>query len=123
MTTATVKIERKKQVIDAKDQILGRLATQAAALLRGKHKANFSYRMDNGDFVEIINASQIKVSGKKMEQKTYYTHSGWIGNLKSEQMDKLFAKNPEKIIKLAISRMLPKNKLRAKMLARLTIQK
>lgn len=123
MTATTVKIERKKHAIDAKDQVLGRLATKAAALLRGKHKVNFSYQADNGDFVEITNASQLKVTGKKMEQKIYYRHSGWIGNLKSEQMDKLFEKNPEKIVKLAISRMLPKNKLRAKMLARLSIHK
>ncbi len=123
MAVQTVKIERKKQVIDAQGKVLGRIATEAASFLRGKHKSNFSYRMDNGDFVEITNASQLIVTGKKMEQKIYYRHSGWIGNLKSEQMDKLFAKNPEKVVKLAISRMLPKNKLRAKMLARLSIQK
>lgn len=116
-------IERKKHIIDAEGKILGRIATQVATLLRGKHKTIFSYRLDNGDFVEIINADKIAVTGKKMLQKTYYSHSGWIGNLKSEQMEKLFARNPAKILELAVSRMLPKNKLRAKMLSRLSIVK
>lgn len=116
-------IERKKHTIDAKDQILGRLATKIAALLRGKHKVIFSYQSDNGDFVEVINADKLVVTGKKMQQKTYYRHSGWIGNLKSEQMDKLFEKNPAKILELAVSRMLPKNKLRSKMLSRLSVSK
>ncbi|KKP98953.1 MAG: 50S ribosomal protein L13 [Parcubacteria group bacterium GW2011_GWD2_38_12] len=116
-------IERKKHTIDAKDQVLGRLATRIATLLRGKHKVIFSYQSDNGDFVEVVNADKIVVTGKKMQQKTYYRHSGWIGNLKKEQMDKLFAKNPAKILELAVSRMLPKNKLRAKMLSRLSVTK
>lgn len=116
-------IERKKHIIDAEGKILGRIATQIATLLRGKHKAIFSYRLDNGDFVEIINADKIAVTGKKMLQKKYYSHSGWIGNLKSEQMGKLFARNPARILELAVSRMLPKNKLRAKMLSRLSIVK
>lgn len=114
-------IERKKHIIDANNQILGRLATQIALLLRGKNKATFSYRQDNGDIVEIINVKGIKVSGGKMQKKVYYRHSGWIGNLKSEKMEKLFVKNPDKILKLAVYGMLPKNKLRDKMMARLRI--
>ncbi len=116
-------IERKKHTIDATGIVLGRLATQIAGLLRGKHKPGFSYQIDNGDFVEITNIDKMKVTGQKMQQKTYYRHSGWIGNLRSEQMDKLFAKNPARILELAVSRMLAKNKLRARMLARLTIKK
>lgn len=116
------KIERKKHIIDAKGQVLGRLATHTAMLLRGKHKADFNYSSDKGDFVEIINANQIKVTGKKLEQKVYYKHSGWIGNLKQQTMEKLMAKDPTQIIKLAVSRMLSKNKLRAKMLSRLLIK-
>ena len=115
-------IDRKKHTIDATGQILGRLATQISGLLRGKHKPGFSYHVDNGDFVEITNIDQMKVTGKKMQQKIYYRHSGWIGNLKAQQMEKLFEKNPSRILELAISRMLAKNKLRAKMLARLTIK-
>lgn len=116
-------IERKKHIIDADGQILGRLATRIATLLRGKHKADFSYQSDKGDFVEILNADKIKVTGKKMEQKKYYKHSGWIGNLKTISMDKLLIKKPSKIIEQAVLRMLPKNKLRAKMMSRLTIDK
>lgn len=116
-------IERKKHIIDAEGKILGRIATQVATLLRGKHKTIFSYRLDNGDFVEIVNVDKIAVTGKKMLQKKYYSHSGWIGNLKSEQMEKLFARNPARILELAVSRMLPKNKLRVKMLSRLSIVK
>lgn len=116
------KINRKKYMIDASDQILGRLATQIAMILRGKNKANFSYRQDTGDAVEVINIEKIKVSGEKMQKKIYYRHSGWIGNLKSVTMEKLFAKNPAKILKLAIYGMLPKNKLRDKMMSRLIIK-
>lgn len=114
-------IERKKHIIDADGQILGRLATRISGLLRGKHKVNFSYQTDGGDFVEVTNIEKIKVTGKKMEQKKYYNHSQWIGNMRIEQMDKLFIRKPEKILEVAISRMLPKNKLRDRMLARLSI--
>lgn len=116
-------IERKKRTIDAKDQILGRLATKIALILRGKDKVSFNYNVDGGDFVEIINIGQMKVTGKKMEQKIYYRHSGYIGNMKQITMAKSFEKDPSKILKLAVSRMLPKNKLRAPMLKRLTIIK
>lgn len=117
------KIERKKHIIDAKDQILGRLATKIVLILRGKNKVDFNYNTDCGDIVEITNIGQIKVTGKKMEQKIYYRHSGWIGNMKQATMAKAFEKDPSKILKLAVSRMLPKNKLRAPMLKRLTIIK
>lgn len=117
------KIERKKHTIDANGQVLGRLATKIALILRGKNKVSFNYNVDGGDFVEITNIGQIKVTGKKMEQKIYYRHSGYIGNMKQETMAKAFEKDPSKILKLAVSRMLPKNKLRAPMLKRLTITK
>lgn len=117
------KIERKKHIIDANGQILGRLATKIVLILRGKNKANFNYNVDGGDFVEIVNIGQMKVTGKKMDQKIYYRHSGWIGNMKQETMAKAFEKDPSKILKLAVSRMLPKNRTRAPMLKRLTILK
>lgn len=117
------KTERKKHIIDASDQILGRLATKIALILRGKNKTTFNFNVDGGDFVEIVNIGQIKVTGKKMEQKIYYRHSGWIGNMKQKTMEKVFEEDPSKILKLAVSRMLPKNKLRAPMLKRLTITK
>lgn len=117
------KIERKKHILDAKDQIVGRLATKIAHILRGKNKADFNYNTDCGDIVEITNIKQIKTTGKKMEQKIYYRHSGYIGNMKQATMAKVFAKDPSKILKLAVSRMLPKNKLRAPMLKRLIITK
>lgn len=119
----TTTIDRKKHTIDANGQIVGRLATQIAHLLRGKNKVNFNYNTDCGDIVEVVNIRQIKTTGKKMEQKIYYRHSGYIGNMKQETMAKAFEKDPSKILKLAVSRMLPKNKLRAPMLKRLTITK
>ncbi len=114
-------IERALHTLDAKDMILGRLATQAATLLRGKHKVEFELHDDRGDYVTIINAAQIKVSGNKLEDKIYYRHSGHLGNLKETQLKDLLQKSPAKVIELAVSGMLPKNRLRAKWLRRLKV--
>ena len=98
-------------IIDATDVVLGRLATQAAALLRGKHKPTFAAHMDNGDFVVIINADKIALTGTKLLQKKAYRHSGYPGGLTATTYSELLEKNPEKAVEKAIKGMLPKTKL------------
>lgn len=115
------KIERKIHKIDATDKILGRLATDIAVLLRGKNKVNFTPNIDNGDFVKVSNVDKIKVTGKKMDNKIYFRHSGYIGGLKSESLKKMFEKDPAKILKIAVYGMLPKNKTRDVIIKRLKI--
>ncbi|PIZ57560.1 50S ribosomal protein L13 [bacterium (Candidatus Torokbacteria) CG_4_10_14_0_2_um_filter_35_8] len=115
-------IKRERHEIDAKGKPLGRIATEAAILLRGKHKVDFTSFFDMGDFVTIKNVHHIKFSGKaKLKQKKYYRHSGYLGNLKEISLEELFKKDPEKVIIHAVRGMLPTNKLRAKQLKRLSI--
>jgi len=114
-------IVRKIHIIDAKDKILGRLATEISILLQGKNKVYYSHSVDCGDTVKVINADKIKLSGNKEQQKFYFTHSGYLGNEKFIPYLKMKEKHPEKILFLAVKGMLPKNKLRAKMLKRLKI--
>lgn len=97
--------------IDATDLVLGRLASEVANLLRGKYKPYFTPHLDVGDFVIITNASRLKVTGRKLQKKIYYHHSGYIGNLKEVPLWRMLEKSPEKVIRLAVRRMLPKNKL------------
>ncbi|MFQ5443476.1 MAG: 50S ribosomal protein L13 [Nitrospinales bacterium] len=104
-------ITKKWVVIDAKDQILGRVASKAAAILRGKTKPIFTPHMDAGDNVIIINAAQIRVTGKKWDQKIYYHHTGFHGGIKETRAKELMAKKPEGMLKKAIYGMLPKNRL------------
>ncbi|MCK4321634.1 50S ribosomal protein L13 [candidate division WOR-3 bacterium] len=108
-------------VIDVKDKPLGRVASRIASILRGKHKVDFTPHVDNGDFVIVLNASKIMLTGKKEEQKVYRTHSGYIGNLKEVSFLKKKEKNPEGIIIHAVSGMLPKNKLGRKMVKKLKV--
>ncbi len=115
-------IKREWHLIDAKDKILGRLATQIAQLLMGKNKPYFTRYLDCGDYVVVINAKEVKVTGKKEKQKIYYHHSGYPGGLKETPLWMLREKFPERIITKAVSGMLPKNKLRANMLGRLKVQ-
>ena len=115
------KIERKKQQIDAQGKILGRLSTEIALILRGKNKATFLPHIDAGDFVNVTNASKMKFSGKKLDQKVYKRHSGYIGGLKEVKMKDVFEKDAASVLKRSVSRMLPKNKLRKEMLKRLKI--
>jgi len=115
-------IKREWHLIDAQDKILGRLATQIAQLLMGKNKPYFARHLDCGDYVVVINAKEVKVSGKKEKQKIYYHHSGYPGGLKETPLWMLREKHPERIIIHAVSGMLPKNKLRARMLERLKVQ-
>ena len=104
-------IEKKWWVIDAEDKILGRLATEIAVLLRGKRKPEYTPFLDSGDFVIIINAEKIKVTGDKLEKKKYYSHSGWPGGIKEKTLQELLDKKPEDVIKKAVWGMVPKNKL------------
>lgn len=108
-------------VIDATDVVLGRLATHAAALLRGKHKPTFAPHMDNGDFVIIINADKVALTGSKLAQKKAYRHSGYPGGLTATSYAELLEKNPEKAVEKAIKGMLPHNKLGADQLNKLKV--
>ncbi|MBS6063133.1 50S ribosomal protein L13 [Criibacterium bergeronii] len=114
-------VERKWYLVDAKGKTLGRLSTEIATVLRGKNKVTFTPNVDGGDYVVVINAEQVQVTGKKRQNKVYRHHTGYIGNLKEINFDKLLVKNPTKIIEYSVRGMLPKNKLRADMMKRLRI--
>lgn len=114
-------VERKTHNIDATDQVLGRLATRVATLLMGKHKAIYQPNADLGDIVHIANAARIRVTGRKADQKVYKHYSGYQGGLKETPFARLQAKNPEEIIRKAVTNMLPHNRLRAGQLKRLKI--
>ena len=108
-------------LVDAADKILGRLASQIAIRLRGKHKAIYTPHVDTGDFVVVINAEKIALTGNKLADKTYYSHSGFPGGIKSVTAGKLLEKKPEELLKTAVKGMLPKNKLARHMLSKLKI--
>ena len=114
-------INRQWHVIDATDVVLGRLASQTAILLRGKHKPTFAPHMDMGDFVIIINAEKVALTGSKLEQKRAYRHSGYPGGLKSTTYVELLDKNPERAVEKAIRGMLPKNSLAAQQIGKLKV--
>lgn len=115
-------MERKTHTIDATDKVLGRLAAEIAVLLRGKQKPDFAPHKDIGDFVVVKNLDKLKFTGKKIEQKKYYRHSGYLGGLKSAPL-KTLLKNPADVLWEAVFGMLPKNRLRAKMIKRLKVEK
>lgn len=124
MKTYSVKIaeiEREWHVIDASGEILGRLATRVARLLMGKHKPIFSRNLDTGDYVVVINAGKIRVSGNKLEQKVYYRHSGYPGGLKEITLERMLKTRPGRVIEHAVKGMLPKNRLGAQMLKKLKV--
>ncbi len=104
-------VERKWFVIDAKGKVLGRVAAETARILRGKHKPQFAPHTDTGDFVVIVNASKIRLTGKKLQQKTYYHHSQYPGGLKSIKADALLKNHPERVVEKAVRGMLPRNRL------------
>ncbi|RME49302.1 MAG: 50S ribosomal protein L13 [Deltaproteobacteria bacterium] len=114
-------VERKWHVIDLEGAVLGRAASQIATLLRGKHKAIFAPHIDTGDFVVVVNASKIRVTGRKLDNKIYYRHSGYLGGLKATSLRKLLEKDPERVIREAVRRMLPKNRIGRKQLSKLKI--
>jgi large subunit ribosomal protein L13 len=108
-------------VIDAKDQVLGRLASQVAYRIRGKHNPLFTPHTDMGDWIVIINADKVRVTGNKLDQKKYYRHSGYIGSIKSKTLKELFEKKPENVLKKAVRGMLPKNRLGRKLCKKLFV--
>jgi large subunit ribosomal protein L13 len=112
---------RKWHLIDAKGKVLGRIATEVATLLRGKHKPTYTDHVDCGDFVVITNASQVKLSGRKMETKFYFSHSGYAGGAKTMPVKRQMERDPRKVVYLAVKRMIRNNRLRGKQLARLKI--
>ena len=114
-------IKRSWHIIDAKDQILGRISTQIATLLIGKHKTNFASHLDCGDYVVVINAKDVKVTGNKLNQKVYYHHTGFPGGLRSQVLKDRLAKQPIKVIEHSVKGMLPKNKLQDPRLKRLKV--
>jgi len=116
-------MERETHTIDASGKVLGRLATKIALLLRGKEKTGFVPYKDMGDFVVIKNLAKIKFSGKKMDQKQYFHHSGYLGGMKVTPLKKMFEQRPEEVLKKAVFGMLPKNKLRSEMIKRLRFEK
>ncbi len=115
-------MERKIHTIDATDKVLGRLAVQSAVLLRGKQKPTFLHYKDEGDFITVKNIKNIKVTGKKLEQKKYYRHAGYPGGFKELSMKELLEKKPSEILKRAVLGMLPKNKTRKEIIKRLKIE-
>jgi len=115
------KIEKKWWLIDANDIVLGRLATKVADILRGKNKSIYTPFFDCGDFVIVINAEKIKLTGSKEKQKNYYRHSGYMGGLKQISYDKMMTTHPERIIIHAVRGMLPKNRLNRKILKKLKV--
>jgi len=108
-------------VVDATDKTLGRLATELASRLRGKHKPEFTPHVDTGDYIVVVNAANIRVTGNKMKDKMYHRHTGYVGNLKSTSLEKLMEKSPEQVITLAVTGMLPKNRLGSAMLKKLRV--
>lgn len=115
-------MERKTHTIDATGKVLGRLATEIAVLLRGKQKSDFVPYRDMGDFVIVKNVSKLKITGKKIEQKKYFYHSGFLGGVKEVPLKKIFKTNPAEVLKKAVFGMLPKNKLRAEQIKRLKFE-
>ena len=119
--TKPEEIERQWYVVDATGQTLGRLATKVADILRGKHKPIYTPHVDTGDYVIVINAEKIELTGKKWEQKKYYRHSGYPGGLKEITYDKLLKKNPEFIIEKAVRGMIPHNRLGRQIIKKLKV--
>jgi len=115
-------MERKTHKIDASGKILGRLASEISILLRGKHKPSFQPNKDLGDFIIVENVDKIRVTGKKMEKKKYYRHSEYMGGLKEISLKELFAKNPAQVLRMAVSRMMPRNRLRKEQIKRLRFE-
>ena len=119
--TSPAKDQRKWYLVDATDKVVGRIATEIANILRGKNKASFTPHLDMGDYVVIINAEKVRLSGNKEGQKEFIHHTGYVGHLRREPFKKVQEKNPKRILEEAISGMLPKNRLKKHILAKLNI--
>lgn len=115
------KIERKWYVVDAEGKTLGRLASEVAKVLRGKNKPVFTPHVDTGDYVIIVNAEEVSVTGKKLDQKIYYHHSDYVGGMKETTLREMMAKKPEKVLELAVKGMLPKGPLGRSMIKKLHV--
>ena len=115
------KVERKWYVVDATGYTLGRLSSEIAKVLRGKNKAVFTPHIDTGDYVIVVNAEKIKVTGKKLDQKIYYHHSDYVGGMKETTLREMMAKKPEKVVELAVKGMLPKGPLGKSMITKLHV--
>ena len=115
------KIERKWYVVDAEGQTLGRLAAEVAKVLRGKNKPIFTPHIDTGDYVIVVNAAKVKVTGKKLQQKIYYNHSDYVGGMRETTLAEMMAKKPEKVIELAVKGMLPKGPMGRDMIKKLHV--
>lgn len=114
-------VTRKWYLIDAKDKILGRLASKIAYMLQGKHRPDYTPHVDQADFFVIINAEKVRLTGKKLDQKIYWRHSGYMGGMKLKTARELLEKHPTQLIYLAVKRMLPRNRMRNKLLKKLKI--
>ena len=114
-------VEKNWHLVDAKDKVLGRLAMKIASILSGKNKAQYSPNADLGDFVVVVNAEKVKVTGNKFSQKNYYHHTGYPGGLKTKSFEKMQEDSPEKIIEKAVKGMLPKNKLANQIIKKLKV--
>ena len=114
-------IERKWYVVDATDMTLGRLASEVAKVLRGKNKPTFTPHIDTGDYVIVVNAEKVKVTGKKLDQTIYYHHSDYVGGMKETTLREMLAKKPEKVVELAVKGMLPKGPLGREMYTKLFV--
>ena len=115
------KIERKWYVVDAEGATLGRLASEIAKVLRGKNKPEYTPHIDTGDYVIVVNAEKVKVTGKKLQQKIYYNHSDYVGGMRETTLKEMLAKKPERVIELAVKGMLPKGPLGRSMLTKLHV--
>ena len=115
------KVERKWYVVDAEGQTLGRMASEIAKVLRGKNKPEYTPHVDTGDYVVVVNAEKVKVSGKKLQQKIYYNHSDYVGGMKETTLAEMMAKKPEKVIELAVKGMLPKGPMGRDMIKKLHV--
>ena len=115
------KIERKRYVVDAEGATLGRLASEIAKVLRGKNKPEYTPHIDTGDYVIVVNAEKVKVTGKKLQQKVYYNHSDYVGGMRETTLAELLAKKPEKVIELAVKGMLPKGPMGRDMIKKLHV--
>nr|WP_297056535.1 50S ribosomal protein L13 [Thermosulfurimonas sp.] len=113
--------QREWYVVDASGKVLGRLASEIAKRLRGKHKPHFAPHLDLGDFIVVVNAKKIKLTGKKWDQKVYWRHSGYMGGLKLRTARQMLETKPEELVRLAVKRMLPKNRLGRKLLKKLKV--
>lgn len=124
MTTVSAKpaeVRRAWYLVDADGKTLGRLATEVARRLRGKHKPQYTQHVDTGDYIVVVNAEKIRVTGNKLQDKMYYKHTGYVGNLKSISLEKLLAKAPERAIEQAVKGMLPRNPLGRAMFKKLYV--